>query len=90
MSFGIGQHALSVAAADRREAPDWVSAPERGFDRLLGARAERDRECHASAQDAFALLGVVGVLVSLVLRLQRALFALVCSVYAVVRGKRIL
>jgi K+-transporting ATPase ATPase A chain len=50
--------------------PRWVTAPERGFYRLVGTRADEEQGWKAYARTALVFMGVFAVLLYLLLRLQ--------------------
>ena len=50
--------------------PRWLTAPERGFYRLVGTRAEEEQGWKGYAKTALVFMGVFAVLLYLLLRLQ--------------------
>ena len=50
--------------------PRWLTAPERGFYRLMGTRADEEQSWKGYAKTALVFMGVFAVLLYLLLRLQ--------------------
>ena len=69
LAYPLGAYMARVYTGTLRM-PGWLTAPERGFYRLLGTRAEEEQGWKAYAGTALVFMGVFAVLLYLILRLQ--------------------
>jgi len=69
LAFPLGLYMARVYAGTLR-LPRWLTAPERAFYRLVGAKEEREQDWKAYAKTALVFMGVFAVLLYLLLRLQ--------------------
>ena len=69
LAYPLGAYMARVYTGSLR-VPGWLAAPERGFYRLVGTRADAEQTWKAYAWTAFIFMGVSAVLLYLLLRLQ--------------------
>jgi K+-transporting ATPase ATPase A chain len=69
LAYPLGAYMARVYAGGLR-VPRWLAAPERGFYRLMGTRADAEQTWKAYAVTALIFMGVFSVLLYLLLRLQ--------------------
>ena len=69
LAYPLGAYMARVYTGTLRM-PRWLTAPERGFYRLLGTRAEEEQGWKAYAGTALVFMGVFAILLYLILRLQ--------------------
>jgi K+-transporting ATPase ATPase A chain len=69
LAYPLGAYMTRVYAGTLRM-PRWLTAPERGFYRLVGTRAEEEQGWKPYAVTALVFMGVFAVLLYLLLRLQ--------------------
>ena len=69
LAYPLGIYMSRVYAGTLRM-PRWVTAPERGFYRLMGTRADEEQGWKGYAKTALIFMGVFAVLLYLLLRLQ--------------------
>ena len=69
LAYPLGAYMSRVYTGTLRM-PGWLTAPERGFYRLLGTRAEEEQGWKAYAGTALVFMGVFAILLYLILRLQ--------------------
>ncbi len=72
LAYPLGAYMTRVYAGTLRM-PRWLTAPERGFYRLVGTRAEEEQGWKPYAVTALIFMGVFAVLLYLLLRLQSGL-----------------
>ncbi len=68
LAYPLGAY-MAWVYSERFRAPRWLTAPERGFVRVLGA-STKEQDWKSYAKSAFAFMGVFAVLLYLLLRLQ--------------------
>ncbi|HEY7196116.1 MAG TPA: potassium-transporting ATPase subunit KdpA [Gaiellaceae bacterium] len=68
-AYPLGAY-MAWVYSGRFRAPRWLTAPERGFYRLVGTAADHEQDWKSYAKTAFALMGVFAVFLYLLLRLQ--------------------
>ncbi len=73
LAYPLGIYMARVYSGTLR-VPRWLAAPERGFYRLVGTRADAEQTWKAYAATALVFMGVFAVLLYLLLRLQGHLF----------------
>jgi K+-transporting ATPase ATPase A chain len=69
LSYPLGKW-MAYVYSERFRAPRWVTAPERGFYRLMGTDSSREQDWKGYAKSALVFMVVFTVLLYLVLRLQ--------------------
>jgi K+-transporting ATPase ATPase A chain len=69
LAYPLGAYMARVYAGTLR-VPRWLAAPERGFYRLVGTRADQEQGWKPYAVTALVFMGVFAVLLYLLLRLQ--------------------
>ena len=69
LAYPLGIYMTRVYAGTLRM-PRWLTAPERGFYRLVGTRADEEQGWKPYAVTALVFMGVFAVLLYLLLRLQ--------------------
>ena len=69
LAYPLGIYMSRVYAGTLRM-PRWLTAPERGFYRLMGTRADEEQGWKPYAKTALIFMGVFAVLLYLLLRLQ--------------------
>jgi K+-transporting ATPase ATPase A chain len=69
LAYPLGIYMTRVYAGTLRM-PRWLTAPERGFYRLMGTRADEEQGWRPYAKTALIFMGVFAVLLYLLLRLQ--------------------
>ena len=72
LGYPLGVYMARVYSGTLRT-PGWLAAPERGFYRLMGTRADQEQDWKAYAATALVFMGAFSVLLYLLLRLQGGL-----------------
>ncbi|MGZ8694356.1 MAG: potassium-transporting ATPase subunit KdpA [Gaiellaceae bacterium] len=72
LSYPLGRW-MAYVYSDRFRAPRWVTAPERGFYRLMGTDPAREQDWKGYAKTALVFMFAFAVLLYLLLRLQEHL-----------------
>jgi K+-transporting ATPase ATPase A chain len=69
LAYPLGIYMARVYSGTLR-VPRWLAAPERGFYRLMGTKADAEQSWKSYAKTTLAFMGVFSVLLYLLLRLQ--------------------